>query len=165
MKMNFFVLAGIMSIMNMQIARAQLKTTPVCPPFEVDVLEGTVNELYTYSSIADIEKKFPCFGNAIPETNGSTCGGVFYKDRDLYFFTERDYIEVGENFKGKLSLPLLGASRGSMFKWLGNPKLKDPNWDAYQTKYGILILYYNKAGQINKLQLSNQNTETIKLCE
>ena len=161
--MIFFMLAGVMS---MQLAQAQLKTTLICPPFAVDVLEGNVNdELYPYSTMGEIEKKFSCFSNATQETNGSTCGGVFYKDKGIYFFTERDYIEVREHFKGKLSLPLLGASRSSLFKWLGNPKIKDINWDAYQTKYGILILYYNKAGKINKLQLSNRNAETLKLCE
>ncbi|MBC7511476.1 MAG: hypothetical protein H7320_22430 [Ferruginibacter sp.] len=162
MKIFFFILSGVMS---MQLLQAQLKTTAICPPFVVDVLEGTVNEIHTYSNIGEIEKKFPCFSTATEETNGSTCGGVFYKDKDIYFFTERDYIEVGEHFKGKLSLPLLGAGRGSLFNTLGNPKIKDVSWDAYQTKYGILILYYNKAGKINKLQLSNKRTDTLKLCE
>ena len=147
------------------VSRAQLKTTSICPAFSVDVLEGTVNEMHVYDTKGQIEKKFPCFTSATEETDGSTCGGVFYKDKDISFFTERDYIEVGEKFKGKLSLPLIGASRGSLFNWLGNPQIKDINWDAYQTKYGILILYYNKAGKINKLQMSNRNAETIKLCE
>lgn len=163
MKIIAILLAGVFSI---QLSQAQLKTTPVCPGFVVDVLEGTVNEmLFTYSGIAEIEKKFPCFTSATEETNGSTCGGVFYKDKDIYFFTERDYIEIGEHFKGKLSLPLIGATRGSLFSLLGNPQVKDVNWDAYQTKYGILILYYNKTGKINKLQFSNKGTESIKLCE
>ena len=59
----------------------------------------------------------------------------------------------------------MGASRGSVFKWLGNPIIKDVTWDAYQTKYGILILYFTKAGKINKIQLSNKGVESIKLCE
>jgi len=163
MKMIFFLFAGILS---MQLSFAQLKTTPTCPPFVVDVLEGTVNDvIFPYSTLADVEKKFPCFVSATPETNGSTCGGVFFKDKDMYFYTERDYIEVGEHFKGTLSLPLMGASRGSLFKWLGNPQIKDANWDAYQTKYGLLILYYTKAGKINKLQFTNKGANTIKLCE
>lgn len=163
--MKIFVIV-LASILSMQLSFAQLKTTQTCPTFAVDVLEGTVNEsLFTYSGIAEIEKKFPCFTSVTEETNGSTCGGVFYKDKDIYFYTERDYIEVGEHFKGKLSLPLMGASRNSLFNQLGNPTIKDVSWDAYQTKYGILILYYNKAGKINKLQFSNRNTESIKLCE
>ena len=161
MKALLFIFASILCTQ----LHAQLKTTVVCPPFNVDILEGTVNELHTYSNIGEIEKKMPCFSSTTAETNGSTCGGVFFKDKDIYFFTERSYIEVGEHFKGKLSMPLLGASRGSLFSTLGNPKIKDVTWDAYQTKYGILILYYNKAGKINKLQMSNKSTDTIKLCE
>jgi hypothetical protein len=163
MKMIAILLTGIFCV---QLLQAQLKTTPVCPPFAVDVLEGTVNEMiFTYSGIAEIEKKFPCFTSATEETNGSTCGGVFYKDKDIYFFTERDYIEVGEHFKGKLSLPLMGAARNSLFSRLGNPAIKDVTWDAFQTKFGILVLYYNKANKVNKLQFSNKNTESLKLCE
>ena len=162
MKTTLLMLATVMGI---QLAQAQLKTTAICPTFDVDVLEGTVNEMHVYDTPGQIEKKFPCFTSAVEETNGSTCGGVFYKDKDIYFFTERDYIELGEKFKGKLSLPLFGASRGSLFNWLGNPKIKDVTWDAFLTKYGILILYYNKAGKINKLQMSNQGPEVLKLCE
>jgi len=149
----------------MQLANAQLKTTPLCPTFDVDVLEGTVNELHPYATPGQIQKKFPCFTSVTEETNGSTCGGVFYKDKDISFFTERDYVELGEKYKGKLSLPLFGANRGTLFKWLGNPKIKDVNWDAFETKYGILILYYNKANKINKLQMSNIGAESLKLCE
>lgn len=162
MKITILALALILCC---QSAQAQLKTTVVCPPFYVDVLEGTVNELHTYATMGEIKKTFPCFGNAIEETNGSTCGGVFFKEKDIYFFTERDYIEVGENFKGKLTLPLLGARRGSLFTTLGNPSIKDIDWDAYQTKFGILILSYNKTDKINKLQLSNKSTANLKLCE
>ena len=153
------------AFLSLQMANAQLKTTSVCPPFEVDVLEGTVNGLPASATIGEIEKKFPCFENTIPETNGSTCGGVYFQNKGMFFYTERDYIEVRENFKGKLSLPLFGTSRNSLFNWLGYPLFKDINWDAFQTKYGILILYYNKSGKINKLQFSIRNTETIKLCE
>ena len=36
-------------------------------------------------------------------------GGVFYKAQDIYFYTGRDYVEIGPKFKGKLSWPLMGA--------------------------------------------------------
>lgn len=148
-----------------QITVAQLKTTPVCPTFTVDVLEGTVNDLYSRSTMGEIKTFFPCFSNVVEETAGAGCGGVFYKDKGINFITERDYIEISDKFKGKLSLPLIGASRNSLFKWLGHPKVKDISWDAFQTKYGTLILYYNKSGKINKLQISNKSTDTIQLCE
>lgn len=162
MKIFFCMLASILSL---QLLQAQLKTTPVCPAFSADVLEGTVNDMYPFSTKGEIEKKFPCYTSTTDETNGSTCGGVFFKDKNISFITERDYIEIGEHFKGNLSLPLMGANRSSLFKWLGNPHMKDTNWEAYQTKYGVLVLYFNKAGKINKLQMSNKNAESLKLCE
>lgn len=148
------------------ISQAQLKTTPICPTISVDILDGRVNELLIKSTVSQIKTKLPCFTSSEEETATAKCGGgVFFKDKDIYFYTGRDYIEIGPNFKGKLSIPLMGASRTGLFKWLGNPKIKDVNWDAFSTSYGILIAYYNKAGKINKIQISNQSPETIKLCE
>jgi len=163
MKKIFIILVGIG---GMLASKGQLKTTPVCPVFNVDVLEGTINnDLSTKSTLGEIKTSFPCYTSLVEEASGTACIGAFYKDKDIDFFTERGYIEIGEKFKGKLSLPLIGASRSSLFKWLGLPKIKDVSWDAFQTKYGILILYYSKAGKINKLQMSSKSTDTIKLCE
>lgn len=161
MKNVLFIIAVIISVP----ASAQLKPTVTCPVFKIDVLEGILNDNLSAASMpGEVKGFFPCFTTETPEADNS-CGGVFYKDKDIYFYTGRDYIEIGQNFKGKLSLPLMGASRGSLFKWLGHPKLKDAGWDAFQTKYGTLILYYNKTGKINKLQITNKDTNTIKLCE
>ena len=148
------------------ITQAQLKTTPICPTITVDLLDGKVNELLIRSNVSQIKAKLPCFTSAEEESATAKCGGgVFYKDKDIYFYTSRDYIEIGPKFKGKLSIPLMGANRTGLFKWLGHPKIKDVNWDAFETSYGILIAYYNKAGKIVKLQISNQSPDTIKLCE
>jgi hypothetical protein len=157
-----FLFALILTITNS--AKSQLKTTTICPNFEVDVLDGRVNELTPRSTIGEIKGKFPCFTSI--EEAGSACGSsVFYKDKDIYFFQSRNYIEIKEKFKGKLSVPLIGAARTGLFKWLGHPKIKDVNWDAFLTSYGTLIVYYSKAGKVNKIQLSTESTETIKLCE
>jgi hypothetical protein len=146
--------------------QAQLKTTPICPTFTVDILGGRVNELLITSTVGQIKGKLPCFTSAEEESAAAKCGGgVYYKDKDIYFYTSRDYIEIGPKFKGKLSIPLMGAARTGLFKWLGNASIKDVNWDAFQTAYGILILYYSKAGKVNKIRFSNQSAETIKLCE
>lgn len=151
----------------MLATQAQLKTAaPVCPTFSIDILEGKINnDLSTKSTLGEVKTTFPCFTELVEEATGTKCMGVFYKDKDIYFYSDRGYFEIREKFKGKLSLPLMGASRGSLFKWLGYPKMKDASWDAFQTKYGILIAYYNKGGKINKLQLSSRTTDTIKLCE
>lgn len=159
-KTLFFALA----IFSGSLAFAQLKTTPVCPQFVVDVLDGKVNGMSINSTVGQIKKAMPCATST--ETDSSKCGsGVSYKDKDIYFFVRRHYVEIGPAFKGKLSVPLMGAARNSLFKTLGHPAIKDVNWDAYTTNYGILILHFNKAGKINRIQMSTEGPATIQLCE
>ena len=147
-------------------AAAQLKTTRICNTIVVDILGGKVNGVEPDFTQGQVKSSLPCFTSEEPENSSSKCGGgIFYKDNDIYFYTGRDYIEIREKFKGKLTVPLMGASRSSLFKTLGHPKIKDVNWDAFQTQYGIMILYYNKAGRINKIQISNKGTNDINLCE
>jgi hypothetical protein len=107
---------------------AQLKTTSICPELEVNILHGRIGVLDPNSTITQIKEKFPCFTSAEDEIASSHCGGgVFYKNKDIYFYTDRNYIEIGPSFKGKLSIPLMGASRNNLFKWLGHPMIKDVN--------------------------------------
>lgn len=163
MKKVIFLLPVLFVAMT---ATTQLKTTTVCPAFTVDILDGKVNGLEATSTNGQIKKLFPCFTATEEEDAAAKCGGsVFYADKDIYFYTGRDYVEIGEKFKGKLSIQLLGSARNSLFKTLGHPKIKDVNWDAFQTAYGILILYYNKSGRVNKIRFSTQSTESIRLCE
>ena len=149
------------------VASAQLKTTPKCPEFDIDILDGIVNQnILPTSTVGQIKLNLPCFSSFEEEGTSAKCGaGVFYKDKDIYFYTTRDYIEIGPAFKGKLSVPLMRISRNNLFKLLGSPKIKDVNWDAFQTSYGILILYYDKASKVNKIQFSTQSANSIKLCE
>jgi hypothetical protein len=145
---------------------SQLKTTTACPVFTVDILGGKVNGLEPDLTQGQIKKALPCVSSEEPETASSKCGGLLaYKDRDITFYTGRNYIEIGPKFKGKLSLPLMGASRTGLFKWLGHPAIKDVSWDAYSTQYGVLILYYTKANKVNKIQLSTESSATINLCQ
>ena len=156
----------IAAILIASVAAAQLKTTSICPEFYIDILDGRIGELDPRSTIGQIKSKFPCFTRIENESDSAWCGGgIFYKDRDFYFYTGRDYVEIGPAFKGKLSLPLMGAARGSFFKTLGNPMIKDLNWDAYQTAYGILLLYFNKSNKVNKIRFSTEKAGSIRLCE
>jgi hypothetical protein len=146
--------------------KAQLVAKPKCETFEVDILDGKVSGLKPNARYDDIKAKLPCFTAAEPEGSTAKCGAsIFYKDRDIYFYTDRDYIEIKEKFKGKLSIPLLGAPRNGLFKWLGNPKLKDENWDAFQTAYGLLVLHYNKANKVNLIQFTTKGPDALSLCE
>jgi hypothetical protein len=159
-------LLALLALFFASTLSAQLKITPVCPAFSVDILDGTVNGVEADFTQGRVKKLLPCFTSEEPETNTSKCGGgVFYKDKDIYFYTGRDYVEIKDKFKGKLSIPLMGASRTGLFKWLGNAKIKDVNWDAYQTAYGTLVLYFNKANKINRIIFSKKTPETLTLCE
>ena len=145
-------------------AGAQLKVRPMCTDFVVDVLDGKVNGVHPDFTTAQIKTKLPCFTSEEPST--SKCGGaIYFKDRDVVFYTGKEYVEIGPKFKGKLSLPLMGGKRGTFFKMLGNPKLKDKDWDAFDTQYGCLILYYNSASKVRMIRFSTKATDEINLCE
>ena len=161
------VLVSLISLLLCTAACAQLKTTPKCPEIDIDLLDGVINKaLLATSTVGQIKLNLPCFTSVEEEGTSAKCGaGVFYKDKDVYFYTDRDYVEIGPAFKGNLSIPLLGATRNSLFKTLGNPLIKDVTWDAFRTSYGILILYYDAQSKVNKIQFSTQSPGSIKLCE
>ena len=161
------ILISFSALFLYAITSAQLKTTPKCPVIDINILDGIINgTILPTSAVGLIKNNLPCFTSFEEEGTSAKCGaGVFYKEKDIYFYTSRDYVEIGPAFKGKLSIPLMGAPRNGLFKWLGSPQIKDVNWDAFQTSYGVLILYYNKEAKINKIQFSTQSANTIHLCE
>ena len=151
----------------MVVIHAQLKVKAKCNDFYIDILGGTVNDIRPDYTMGQIKEKLPCFTSSDSESVASSkCGGtVFYKDRDVYFYTERDYIEIGEKFKGRMSMPLFTTLRAGVFKYLGRPLLKDDTWEAFETAYGLAVLHYNKAGKVSLIQLTTKGTQTLKLCE
>ncbi len=155
-----------MLLAPVMLVKAQLTVKANCPVFEVDILDGKVNGLRANTPDDQIKAKFPCFTSVAEAKDSAKCGtSVSYKDRDLYFYTQRDYVEIGPKFKGKISIPLMGAARNSLFKTLGNPRLKDTNWDAFATSYGILVLSYDAAGKVKKIQFSTLPANQLSLCE
>ena len=160
----------IATLFIIQSTQAQLRTSTQvqCGVFKIDLLDGKVNDITPKFNQFQIKTALPCFTAAEPEDATSKCGGVIsYKAQDVYFYTGRHYIEIRDKFKGKMNIPVMGATRNSpaLFKLLGNAKLKDVTWDAYDMSYGTIILYYNKASKVNKIQFSTETTETIKLCQ
>jgi hypothetical protein len=163
--MKKIILLGI-TFISMGTLMAQLTVKAKCDAFVVDILDGKVNTLKASATTNDIKTKLPCFTSVEEDGGTSKCGGaVYFKDKDISFFTQRDYILIGEKFKGQLSIPLMGGKRDTFFKYLGNPKMKDDNWDAFITNYGIIILYYNAASKVNKIVMSTKNTSDISICE
>ena len=167
MNKRLIFLAICMSLAS--VSMSQLKAKVKCPDFYVDVLNGTVNDLKPNYTQNEIKEKFPCFTSAEDESAEAKCGGgIYFKDKDIFFYTKRDYIEIGPKFLGKTSILLLGTKRNSLFKSLGNPKMKDDLWDAFQTQYGTLVLHYDvpgAAGKVKFFQFSTLPTEQLNLCE
>ncbi|HLK30168.1 MAG TPA: hypothetical protein VKT28_16420 [Puia sp.] len=158
------ILLSLAFICISYFASAQLKAKPSCGEFSVDILNGTVDNAKPDFVLEQIKQKFPCFTSEEKETD--KCGSaLFYQDKDIKFYIKRQYVEIGPAFKGKMSIPLMGAARGSLFKYFGNVKIKDASWDAYQTQYGTLVLHYNAANKVNLIQFSTKSTEELNLCE
>ncbi|MBP6688120.1 MAG: hypothetical protein KA160_09705, partial [Lacibacter sp.] len=147
------------------VGSAQLKTKPDCGLIVVDVYKGWINEAKPNADPEQIKAKLPCFTSFDKESNESGCGGgVYYDDKGICFYIQRDYVVITDAFKGKFTVPVLGVKRDDLFVRFGNPKLKDSNWEAYQMAFGIMIVYYNTKGIVNKVILSTKSTEEIDLC-
>ena len=110
------------------MATAQLKTKPDCGVITVDVYKGWINEAKPNADPEQIKAKLPCFTSADKEGNESGCGGgVYYDDKGICFYVQRDYIVITDAFKGKFTVPVLGAKSDDLFARFGNPKVKDAN--------------------------------------
>jgi hypothetical protein len=145
---------------------AQLVSKTECGVVTVDVYKGWINELKPNADPERMKVKIPCFTSFEPEGSESKCGGgIYYADKGLIIYTQRDYFEIGEKMKGKLTIPLLGAKRDAMFAWFGNPKIKDANWEAYQMSYGTLVVYFNAKNLVNKVIISTKGADELQLCQ
>lgn len=161
-----FISFSFIAVLLFSTATAQLKVTVKCPEIDVNVLKGIVNKtILPTSDPALIRHDLPCLTGTDPSGNNKCGEGVFYKSKDIYFYTDRDYVEIGPAFKGRLSLPLMGAPKSGLFKYLGAPQIKESNWEAFETSYGILILYFNKQNRVNKIQFSTKTAKNIQLCD
>jgi hypothetical protein len=156
--LNLFLLALLAKPVT-----AQLTAKVSCGTFTVDILNGTLNNIKPNVDPQEFRAKLPCYTS--DSKSDSSCGPtLLYKDRDVSIYLQRKYIEIGPAFKGNLSIPLMGASRDGLFKWLGNPKIKDADWDAYQMQYGTLVLHYEK-GKVRLIQFSTLATDQLNLCQ
>ena len=152
-------------IFSTNLLQAQLRSTPHCPQFNIDILEGSVSKMYPQSPFGDIVNRLPCYTEAVDELASAGCGGVYFKDKGVFFHTYRDYIEIKENYSGTMTLPLMKANRNMLFKWLGLPSAKDIKWESYQMRYGSLILFFDESGNVNSIVITSKSVETLRMCE
>lgn len=145
-------------------SQAQLVAKAKCAILSVDILNGTINGLKPDVDPAQFKATVTCSTGTDPDK----CGGVVsYKDKDVSFYTQRRYFEIGPKFKGAMSIPILGSRRGSLFKYFGTAKVKDDLWDGFETQYGTLVLHYNApgpSGRVILIQMSTYGTDELSLC-
>jgi predicted oxidoreductase (fatty acid repression mutant protein) len=164
--MKHFIALAVFIVAFFTGAHAQLKTKADCGNLFVDIYKGWINEAKPNADPEQIKAKLPCFTSFEKEGNESVCGGgIYYPDKGMTAYTQRDYFVFTDKFKGKFSVPLMGAKQSALFAWLGNPKLKDANWEAYGMGYGTLIIYYNDKNVVNKVIMSTKGTDDIQLCD
>ena len=88
------------------LSSAQLTVKVKCGDFVVDILDGKVNDVHPDFTTAQIKAKLPCVTSEDPST--SACGGaLIYKAQDVKFFPARNYVEIGPNFKGRMTVPTM----------------------------------------------------------
>lgn len=162
MKTSFLLLACLVIT---QLCTAQLKTSTSCPPITVDIMDGSVNKMRPESPWAEIYAKLPCFTEAIEEPAATGCAGVFLRDKGINFYTYRDYIEITDKFTGTMTPSLLGTDHNMLLKTLGLPQQRDLAWDAYQMRYGVMVVFFGSDGKINRIILSSKNVNTLRPCD
>jgi hypothetical protein len=118
-----------------------------CDKLVADLKKGILNGLKPTASQEKVKEKLPCFTGDTEDYSDFNCGGgVFYLDHDFFFYSGNDYIEFRKNFKGKLSLPLLGLSKAAaikkaaMGKAVRTQKEGKTEYIFLKTNYGCLML-------------------------
>ena len=163
--MNLRLTLLALSLCMSTLCMAQLTPKAGCPDLTVDILNGTINGLKANAAGPEFKKTVGCSTGS----DDAKCGGViYYTDKDVCFYPQRKYFEIGLKFKGKMSMHVLGTPRNALFKYFGSPKVKDALWDAFETQYGTLVLHYTVAGPAGKvklIQMSTLGTDELTLCE
>ncbi len=163
--MKIKLMLSLLLLLSGKFTQAQLQSKPECNTIIADIYKGWINMAAPNADPEQIKTKLPCYTSFEKESNDSKCGGgIYFADKDFKYFTQRDYVVIGEKFKGKFNIPIIGAKRDDLFAWLGNPKLKAEQWEAYQMQYGTLIVYFNSKKLVNKIIMSTKTTEFIDLC-
>lgn len=147
-----------------------------CGLLIVDLSYGSVNGLNPVSSPDQIKGKLPCFTGMTPETSAENCnGGIFYKTRDIYFYTSLDCINIRSKFEGSFvynrqSIQLIGVSLTELQKIFGkesdyyrSPSSSTHKYPVFTTSYGHVVfdLVNDHVVEVN---ICNQKKIDLRLC-
>lgn len=139
-----------------------------CDKISADLKKGKLNGLSPTASMADVKKNLSCFTGESEEGSGFNCGGgVFFLNHDFFFYTGRDYIEIRKNFKGKMSISLLGQPVEEATKNFGDAVRNESHGGVdyyfFKTKYGCLRVNV-EYGSITQVGIHAQPPDKVELC-
>lgn len=164
MKKN--IIPFVVIVFLLSACKITKKVPPGCDNLIVNVGEGTMNGISPDASMEKIKKQFPCFtGESAEGQLFNYGGGVFFLDHDFYFYTHHDYLEVRKEFKGKVSVPLIGKTEYVLPQILGKPDKIVGNMYLYKQKYGVLRLEV-RYGVVQEIGIHKNNLEqVVRFCE
>jgi len=139
-----------------------------CAKLNVNLKKGELNGLKPTASQEKIREVFPCFTGSSEERSIFNCGGgVFFLDHDFYFYTGRDFLEIRDDFNGRIKGEWMGMSLFTLTTDFGNPvreeKLGNKEIYFFETKYGCVrfILVNDKIVEIG---IHYQPADKVELC-
>lgn len=121
-----------------------------CNNMYVDLENGTLNGLNGSESMDEVKTMFPCFtGESEENEDGINCGGgIFFLDHDLFFYTQKDYINLRKNFLGETSSAILGVTATDAMNLFGEPNVTSTYVDDWLDETSIYMQYEKKWGTL-----------------
>jgi hypothetical protein len=111
------------------------------------------------------QEQFSCWTGATAD--GETYnygGGVFFINHDFYFYTGKNFLEVRRGFRGTVVPPLLGSTKDTAKKTLGEPKNtseKDDLWYFDRPYGGLYAEFDEKKGLVETMDAHYENCDKV----
>jgi hypothetical protein len=145
-------------------------TAQGCNNLFADLKNGTINKVKPTASQQKVKAALPCFTGDSEEGGDFNCGGgVFFLKHGFFFYTGKDYIEIRENYKGKLSIPVLGLTKDmaiaklKMGKVIRTETVNEEEVIFFKTIYGCLWLKLVE-GKVVNVVISSKQVSDAELC-
>ncbi len=142
-----------------------------CNNLMADLKKGTLAGLTPKATQEQVKQKLPCFTGDTEDGSDFNCGGgVFFLDHDCFFYTHHNYIEMRAEFRGKLSVAVLGLTRAAALKMKGLGKVVRTIESEGSTQlffaraYGCIRLVI-KDNRVVIVAMHSQPAAAVKLCE
>jgi len=115
-----------------------------CNNLVLDLNQGTLNGLAPTVSQAQVKQYLPC---ATGDTEDGEVynygGGVFFLNHDFFMYTGKDFIEVRQDFKGKVTDNMMEKSKADILARYGQAAIDNGYKLFFNRQYGCLRFTFN----------------------